>query len=160
MTKFKDIPSQDRLQECLDYNPETGEFHWIEPTGNRRIVNQETGPSTCNQGYNRIAIDNNRYGAHRIAWVWMTGEDITGYYVHHKNENRTDNRFSNLALVTNADNIRVSKRGKGYHRTRSGTYQARIRVNYEQIYLGTFKTEEEANQAYLDARLKYFGWTA
>ena len=43
---------------------------------------------------------------------------------------------------------------KGYH-FRKGIYETSICVNNKRIYLVSFKMEEEAHQAYLEAKAKY-----
>jgi hypothetical protein len=154
---FRKTPSMERLREVLDYDPDTGIFLWKQPTGNRVITNEQC-TSIDAKGYYRISVDNKRFGAHRLAWVYMYDEDISNYYVNHINEDRLDNRIVNLELTTNAHNIRLSKRGKGYsYHKASGKFAARIRVNYKSIHLGYFDKEEDAAKAYAEARFIYFG---
>jgi hypothetical protein len=155
--KFQPIPSVERLQEVLYYEPDTGLFLWKEPTSNRVLTNEECG-RICSKGYLWIAVDRCRTTAQRLAWTYVTGQDIREWYVDHIDGNRLNNAFGNLQLLSNKDNIRKSKKGKGYtYHKRSGKYMARIRVDGKLIHLGYFSTEEEARKAYLAARIKYFG---
>lgn len=88
-----------------------------------------------------------------------------GLVVDHINGEGLDNRRTNLRVVTVAQNnlnSRVrsdSQTGvKGaYYDKRKGTYYSRIRANDKSMYLGTFKTAEEAAQAYAEASEKYHG---
>ena len=42
---------------------------------------------------------------------------------------------------------------------KDGRYAAQISVKNKRIYLGTFKTIQEAKTARKDAEIKYWGWT-
>ena len=44
---------------------------------------------------------------------------------------------------------------KGYYLNKYGKYEAYIKVDYKAINLGSYDTEAEARQAYIDAKLKY-----
>jgi hypothetical protein len=44
---------------------------------------------------------------------------------------------------------------KGYYLTKYGKYKAQITVDNKKLYLGSFHTEEEARQTYIDGKLKY-----
>jgi hypothetical protein len=83
--------------------------------------------------------------------------------VDHINGDKLDNRRSNLRICQQIENTRNRKtnydkktKGVGFQK-RSGTYRARIRVNYKHIYLGDFKTEQEALDAYAKAAIYYHG---
>lgn len=89
--------------------------------------------------------------------------------VHHKNHNPLDNRKSNLQIVTrhknsksqrNQSNAKYSSKYQGvFKRVYSSgkeSWTAKIKVNYRNIYLGTFQSEDEAGFAYNLAAKKYF----
>lgn len=101
---------------------------------------------------------------HRIILSRMLGRELAkGECVDHRDGNSLNNSRSNLRLATYGENLRNTKarpnltRFKGVKRTSSGRYQARIHINYREIYLGTFDTPEEAHEAYKDAAVEHFG---
>ena len=95
------------------------------------------------------------YLVHRIVWKWMTGEDPPSL-IDHINHDPHDNRWENLRLATpseNSQNARGSgKYKKGVYKNTCGvTFVARIMVDGKKFYLGCYKTEDEAHQAYCEA---------
>ncbi len=87
-----------------------------------------------------------------------------GLMVDHIDGDGLNNQRSNLRICTNAENSknriqsRTSKRRfKGVRNTRGSKFNARIKVDFKEIHLGHFDTEEEAALAYNAAAIKYFG---
>ena len=82
----------------------------------------------------------------------------------HINGDRLDNRLANLRVVTHQQNgwnrkIELTKRSskyKGVYRHKT-TWQAGIRHNGKQIYLGCYTDEWDAAQAYNEAARRLFG---
>ena len=73
--------------------------------------------------------------------------------------NKLNNDITNLRLATVLQNNQNNV-GKGYSKRgakRGIRYIARINVDKLYVYLGTFDREEDARNAYLEARKKYFG---
>lgn len=102
-------------------------------------------------GYVRIHVDKKTVKLHRYVMNAKKGE-----IVDHINGNKLDNRRENLRVVTNGQNRANTQKNKGYVFIQ-GKYMARITVKGEKIYLGRFKTPEEAQEAYRQASIKYFG---
>lgn len=100
---------------------------------------------------------------HRIAWEMVNGEIPDGFEIDHENQIRTDNRISNLRMVTRSENM---KNKSIYSSNKSGVsgvnwdsrknlWRARIQVNGKRISLGRYKTIELAMIAQEAARAKY-----
>jgi len=91
---------------------------------------------------------------HRLAWYLHYG--IAPYdKIDHINRIRNDNRISNLRSATQQQNLFNKTDTKGYTKRKSGRFTASIMLNRKTINLGTYDTEKEAHQAYLDAKKIY-----
>lgn len=150
-----------RLREVLDYDPNSGLFRWIQPPRVHPRINGYVAGG-CSTGYVLIKIDGKKYKAHRLAWLYVHDEWPPGD-IEHINGSPLDNRIANLRVATNPQNQanRARDRGKdlpkGVRHIASGKFAARIRINGESKYLGTFLTPEEAESAYLCAAKTYYG---
>ena len=93
---------QDLLKELLYYEPETGIFTWRVTKSNRIKVGDVAGSSYKGLGYIYISIRGKHYLAHRLAFLYMTGE--IPKEVDHVNNNRSDNSWSNLRSCNRSEN--------------------------------------------------------
>ena len=75
-------------------------------------------PQTTKNGYKQILLSDNEgnikmYLVHRVVYQAVTGEEIpSGFDVNHINENKEDNRFENLNLMTRKENINFGTRNQ------------------------------------------------
>lgn len=151
-----------RLRRLLEYDPATGIFRWLVDGRNQYQNMGEVAGCLCTDGRVRIGIGGKQYLASRVAVLYMTGRWPIAL-VDHKNRNTADNRWRNLRQATCSQNIANSKM-KNSNRLGfkgvvfcSGSYRARIKVNYRSVHLGRFNTAEKAHAAYVAAAKKYFG---
>lgn len=83
-----------------------------------------------------------------------------GVSVDHINRDRADNRRENLRPASHRQNCRNrlthKTMGVGFHKA-SGKWRADIKVDYQQISLGLFKTQAEAMEARIRAEAIHFG---
>jgi len=98
-----DKVSHARLTSVLDYDPETGIFVWKRRLSNRVSIGDVAG-TPSSEGYTRISIDGRIYLAHRLAWIYMTGESAKGD-IDHKDTNPANNAFDNLRDCSRAQNL-------------------------------------------------------
>ena len=84
--------------------------------------------------------------------------------IDHINHNPSDNRRSNLRIVSPYNNSRnlVKKKNNtsgraGVSRYKDGRWRAYINVNRKQINLGSYDKKEDAIKAREKAEIKYFG---
>jgi hypothetical protein len=147
----------EQLKKFLAYDAATGLFTWTTITTNRVKAGQSAG-YVQKRGYIAIGLMGRTWLAHRLAWLYVTGTLPHGQ-VDHINRNRTDNRFANLRLATNAQNqhnasMRKNNRS-GVHGVswdqKSGKWLAKICINRRQKFLGHFATIEAATEARLAA---------
>ena len=123
-------------------------------TGNH-IDNRSSGYIICSIGYNLNGKKNTvNVKAHQLIWYLSTGE--APYMIDHINGNKSDNRLSNLRVVNTQKNAfnRIKVKGYNYYKP-TDKYKSQIKINGKQIHLGYFETENEARQAYLNAKKIY-----
>jgi len=141
--------TQKRLKHCIEYNSESGIFLW--KISLKSVKKLSIGGCKGSDGYKRISIDHRRYMAHRLAWLYMTGEWPKGQ-IDHINHVRDDNRFENLRDVTMPENQRNRKINKsntsGFtgvrFRKNKSKWEAQITINGECRFIGSFKNKNDA----------------
>jgi hypothetical protein len=150
-----------RLRELLDYEPQTGRFFWKVKTARCVHIGDLAGAIERN-GYRRITFGKQRFLAHRLAWLYVSGEWPLGD-IDHVNGNKDDNRIENLRAATVAQNamnkkmVKTNKVGfKGVCLV-GGRYQASIKRDGKSIYLGLHDTPEAAHAAYVEKANEIFG---
>lgn len=86
------------------------------------------------------------------------------FQIDHKNGNGLDNRRENIRICSYSQNQmnKVSSRGKtskykGVNFCSKRGYISRIKLNYKEIYIGSFKLEKEAALAYDKKAKELFG---
>jgi HNH endonuclease len=146
----------ERLREVANYNPESGQFTRLVSRGKW----QAGSVMGCeDHGYIRISIDDVRYYAHQLAYLWMTG--VIPPEIDHRDLDGLNNRWDNLRPTTDTLN-RANQRTwnqlgvKGVHRNKK-RFSASIQKEGSKQHLGTFDTPEEANAAYAKRAEELFG---
>ena len=166
----KETLTQELLKSMLFYNPDDGVFTWCERdvkwfktqrdcnAWNTRYSNKEAGSLNKKRMYITIHIFKKRYSCHHLAYFYMTGkwpkEDIDcidGDYTNVRFNNirecsRSDTRYKTIKPIGNNELI-----GAHFHK-KTGKYTSAIKSNGKVTILGLFNTQEEAHQAYVEAK--------
>lgn len=159
----------ERLREVLDYNPKTGVFTWRhrfdrERRWNSRLAGKSAGHPCPRLGYVLLKVEGRLCRAHRLAWLYMTGEWPAGE-IDHINGDGLDNRFGNLRVANRSQQSRNTRAHRdsysglkgAYWEKRSARWLAQIKHEGKQHYLGKFDTAEEAHAAYCEAARRLHG---
>ena len=166
--------TQEYVLEALLYSPDTGQWFWKNRPRHHfrtdrgwKIVNgrnaeMETGLSFA-RGYKIIVINYRKYLAHRIAFLYMTGE--IPQEVDHINHIKTDNRWCNLRATDRVENCRNASLRKNNRSGKCGVWLdkskptpkwvAQIKIRGKSIYLGRFSDFNLAVQARRTANETY-----
>lgn len=165
--------TQDRLKEVLSYDLDSGVLRWrvniICGRGRVRVRAGEVAGSIKRRrndtvAYRIICIDYRMHKAHRLAWMYAFGDPVP-VVIDHIDHDGLNNRISNLRAATHSQNLAnrgatVSSssgiKGVTWYK-RDGLWKSQIKVNYKNIWLGTFTNIEDAASAYGAASKKYFG---
>lgn len=146
--KFLSDITAEEVRAAVAYNPETGTFTRVV-----RGIARQTGSKSC--GHVVVWVSGRLYKAHRLAWLYMTGE-WPPEEIDHINQNGQDNRWCNLRLASRAENTMNRHYRRKQDLPRGVTfdankYRATIRIDGKHRHLGRFNTPEEAHAAYLSA---------
>ena len=142
-TDRRPLPSTGDLRDLFDYDPISGLLY-------RRDKNYP--PITGGKGrYIFVTIKGVKYGAHRVIYKWMTGEEP--YIVEHSDDNNKNNRWWNLCPSDHRGNMHtravLAGNACGCFESK-GRFYSRTIVNGVTIRLGSYSTRQEAYDAYLN----------
>ena len=171
----KKLPSIEYLHKVLRYDLDTGFLYWRERTpdtfpqkgvrpstdicanwnarwSGKRAFTQQDG-----DGYHQGFLNHVMYKAAHVAWAMCKGvwPRDTGLWVDHINNVRSDNRITNLQLVTPSQNARKRVPSKSSvsncvgvsFDTEFNKWRARITVDGRRVHLGRYASLEEAVSA-------------
>jgi hypothetical protein len=154
--------THERLREALHYDPPTGAFIW-RGSCTPRLIGKRAGCKKDFDGYRVIKVDGRRYYEHRLAWFYMTAE--WPKELDHCDLDKSNNAWTNLRLATRTGNSanRTLRRDNtsGFKGVsfdpRDGRWDAKLMLNGKYMFIGRFRTKEEAGHAYMRAAQQSFG---
>lgn len=169
------IITAEYIRQLLHYDAETGVFTWrprpasmfvggkrpaayMAATWNARFAGKPAG-SVSKNGYVYFLILGEKRLAHRVAWLYVTGE-WPKEQIDHENLIRHDNSFANLRPATssqNGFNRSPTKRNKSgvkgvFWFARTRRWLAYVDAGRRRHYLGYFKNKADAEIAAKAAR--------
>lgn len=144
----------------LGYDPQTGVVYWRKPLSRKHKPGDSAG--WVSHGYRRVTFKGARLAEHRVAWLLFYG-CWPLHEIDHINQNKLDNRISNLRDVPKALNQKNTRlptnNTSGVQGVcwieRDAAWSAVINDNGKTIYLGYFKDFFDACCARKAAEPKY-----
>lgn len=147
----------DYLKTLFDYNPETGVFVSKVTRGVGGSVTRPGDVIGCRmtQGYMTVRVDAVAYKLHRLAWMFMCGPIEWLGEIDHVNGVRSDNRISNLRVLSASENskhthgprIDSTTNIRGVYEVQHGGktwFRVVVGLNSKTYHIGYFKTKVEA----------------
>ena len=168
--------SYEEASSRLDYSPETGDITWKTHKHAYR-VGQKLG-YVAKDGYYRITLKyfcseakdfiKRSLMCHNIAWILSQKPEPGALHViDHIDQNKANNKLSNLRLVTHMENnLNISKARstnklqllgvREYQSSLGPRFTASLYLKGKPIHLGVFGTAQEAANAYTLAKEQHF----
>tara|TARA_R110000737_G_C14262004_1_gene428719 strand:+ start:29 stop:553 length:525 start_codon:yes stop_codon:yes gene_type:complete len=163
MEEFRQVPGYEGLYEVSNL----GRVKSLDKLSycGRRIKSRFLKKCLCS-GYYTTSLYKDGIGTtyrfHQIVAMAFLNHTPCGYdlVVNHINLNKTDNRVGNLEIITARENsnlkhIKSKSKYVGVSLGRGGKWRSVITIKGKQLWLGVFKEEIEASNAY-QKRLKQF----
>lgn len=136
------------IEKGFTYDEVSGKIYGVK---GKEIKSSKSGYIKISMTHNKVKIG---LQGHHFAY-YIKYNKIVINQIDHIDRDRTNNKIDNLREVTNQQNS-FNTKCKGYsYRKHMNKYQVRIGIDNKIKCLGSFNTEEEARQAYLDAKQKY-----
>ena len=136
-------------------------YVWREKQGNQKLKNPDwlelKGSVDKINGYRQVMINYKLYKYHRVVyWIhnpeWDIDDNCRDNSIDHIDRDTSNNNIENLRVTTHQQNM-WNTNSKGYYFNKArGKYLAQIVVNGKHKHLGSFVSEDEARQAYLNAK--------
>lgn len=154
--------TQNRLMQLYRYDGQTGEFNRL--VGRGGMAAGTTAGYINGDGYSVMGVDGIEYRRSRLAWLYVHGRHPIGE-IDHINGDRSDDRIANLREATREQNMwntRVSRKSttgiKGvYWIGKCQRYEAHLSFKGREIYVGRFRSADEAISAVVAMREKLHG---
>ncbi len=171
--KINELPTQEYLQECFTYDPETGLLYWKNRplkhfksewaaiVWNKKYPGKIALNGLDKDGYRRGELCGHNVRAHRIIYKLVTGKEPN--IICHENGSTEDNRIDKISSGT----ISMNNKDKAKHitntsgitgvrwREEKNRWFAEIGIDGKKKHLGCFRTKEEAIAARKAAEIEY-----
>jgi hypothetical protein len=148
--------TQVRLKELMTYDADTGVFTRIKSVSR---AGKRVSEKPNSDGYLHFCIDYKLYLQHRAAWLYVYGKFPEGH-LDHINRVKTDNRLSNLRVVTDFENSQNTPPAKNslypnvHWVTQKNSFRVRVKSAGKE-HVRFFKLFEDAKKCSDEMRKKY-----
>jgi hypothetical protein len=139
------MPSQERLNELLSYDPETGTL--VRAIAQRGVTKGSAAYTVRKDGKLKTRVDYGLFATARVVYMLVTGIDPKEATIHCINGDLSDLRWDNLMLETTSNAVSGSGVRDRERLEYDTKYRARIKISGKEIRVGDFDTEEEAEAA-------------
>lgn len=151
----------DMANTLFDYCKDTGVITRKISTNNRNKAGDEAGRINS-QGYRCVSVNYIKIRIHRLVWMMHYGSWPDGE-VDHIDHQKTNNRISNLRLVTHHENTKNTSKSKANTSGKTGVSFDKLNKKWEsyissggkKIKLGRFDTVELAVEARKSAEVTF-----
>lgn len=159
-----EVLTQERANQLFSYDAATGLLTWKVRRGSRMPGHRAGTPHPNKRDgkcYLDVMVDNQTLKVHRVIWLMLHG--VIPEQIDHIDGNGSNNRIENLRAVTRYENqqnkrrLRSNKSGCSgvYLDRRTTTWKCQINHRGKRIYLGRFKTLENAVNARREAERQF-----
>jgi hypothetical protein len=167
---FKELPSQEYLNECLDLDRDTGALTWKERplrhfasdhagrVWNAKYPGKQAFCASDADGYRKGQVAGESYLAHRVIWRMVFGGDVGE--IDHIDGDPANNSIANLRVVTHQENARNTKvradsrsgvPGVSFHKSKQ-RWKVRIWTGGTCVNVGTYAGFDDAVAARAQAQ--------
>lgn len=167
---WKDIKGYEGLYQISNYGKVQSYDRYVNHAKGKALVKGRIMNLHLNNhgGYLRVGLSkentHEKHCIHTLVWDHFGDSPRNGriLQVDHINGNKIDNTIWNLQLKNNRDNsikgLNCPNKTSKYLGVSAikNKWRARIKVKGKEIHLGSFNTEEEAHENYLQAVNKYY----
>jgi hypothetical protein len=141
----KDMPSQERLNELLSYDPETGTL--VRAIAQRGVTKGSVAYTVRKDGKLKTRADGGLFATARVVYMLVTGIDPKEATIHCINGDLSDLRWDNLMLETTSNAVSSTGVTDKERLNYDTKYRARVKISGRETVVGDFDTEEEAEAA-------------
>lgn len=154
---WKDIPGYDGYYQVSNFG-NVMSFDRIDSQGRNWKGRNLKIRAKSGSGYYFVTLCVNSkskaYYVHQLVAMAFLNHEANSFkvVVDHIDNVKTNNKLSNIQLISNRENSVKENKGSskyvGVRKTKYGTFRSAIRFKGKRFWLGTFKTEIEASNAY------------
>lgn len=158
--------TQELLKSYFLYDENTGNLIWKVSRGKAKVGNVAGCKKLRgNTRYVDVRLLGKYYLAHRLIWLYVTGENLLPeVQLDHIDGNGLNNKIENLRKCPHGYNMQNKRSAMKNNKTgylgvsfwsKSQKYVAEIVVEGRRIYLGSFDDPKVAHDVYVDAKRRY-----